>query len=354
MFELDLPPASVHPDPYRPDVVLLVDDQPMIGEAIRRMLVDQSGLEFHYCADAASAVETAERVKPTVILQDLVMPGIDGLVLVDRYRANPVTSNISIIVLSSKEDPAVKSDAFKGGANDYLVKLPDKIELVARIRLHSRAYLNQIQRDEAYRSLTESQQQLVAANAALADRVNELQAMRDELARLVSTDPLTGITSRRRWMTLATSEFTRHRRYHHSLSMIMADLDFFKQVNDTHGHDIGDQVLRQFADTLRAACRQSDVPARMGGEEFAVLLPETTIEGGVHVARRIVEMFRCLEMSTPSGVLKCSCSVGIAQSDDGDQDVDDVLRRADRALYDAKRSGRDTWRTSAIAVQNRH
>src|SRR5688500_308167 len=114
------------------DVVLLVDDQPMIGEAIRRMLSDQAELEFHYCQDAATAVAVAERVRPTVILQDLVMPGIDGLELVNQYRANPATKDISIIVLSSNEDPATKRDAFRGGANDAPVKLPDKIAPAAR------------------------------------------------------------------------------------------------------------------------------------------------------------------------------------------------------------------------------
>ncbi len=95
------------------------------------------------------------------------MPGVDGLTLVRGYRADPLTKDIPIIVLSTKEEPAVKSEAFAAGANDYLVKLPDKIELIARIRYHSRAYLNQLQRDEAYRALRESQQQLVDSNTAL-------------------------------------------------------------------------------------------------------------------------------------------------------------------------------------------
>jgi two-component system, chemotaxis family, response regulator WspR len=328
----------------RPDVVLLVDDQPMIGEAIRRMLVDQPSLEFHYCSDAASAVEAAERVNPTVILQDLVMPGIEGLVLVDQYRANPVTKDVSIIVLSSKEDPTVKQDAFRGGANDYLVKLPDKIELVARIRMHSRAYLNRIQRDEAYRSLTESQRQLETANVALAERIDELQTMRDELARLVSTDVLTGICSRRRWFELAAIEFARSRRHGHPLTLLMTDLDFFKRVNDTHGHDVGDEVLKRFADTLKAASRQSDLPARLGGEEFAVMLPETPATGGAIVAQRIVDFCRRMEVTTPGGPLKITCSVGLAAFEDGDQEMEAILRRADLALYEAKRNGRDTWR----------
>lgn len=189
---------------------------------------------------------------------------------------------------SPREAPAIKRDAFQGGANDYLVKLPDKIELVARIRLHSKAFVTQIQRDDAYRSLTESERQLVLSNSQLEERIHELQAVRDELARLVSTDSMTGLYSRRRWLELAATEFTRHRRYKRPLTLLMADLDLFKRINDTHGHDIGDEVIRQFAGVLRELGRESDLPGRIGGEEFAVLLPETPMTGGEEVARRVV------------------------------------------------------------------
>ena len=148
-------------------MVLLVDDQAMVCEAIRRALSHQPDIDFHYCADPSEAILLANQIKPTVILQDLVMPGIDGLTLVNQYRANPATQDIPIIVLSTNENPQVKGQAFAAGANDYLVKLPDKIELIARIRYHSKAYLNQMQRDVAYRALRESQQQLVESNAAL-------------------------------------------------------------------------------------------------------------------------------------------------------------------------------------------
>ena len=148
-------------------MVLLVDDQVMVAEAIRRCLANQPNIAFHYCIDPAEAIRLANQIKPTVILQDLVMPGIDGLTLVRHFRANPSTQETPIIVLSTKEEPTIKGQAFAAGANDYLVKLPDKIELIARLRYHTKAYLNQIQRDEAYRALRESQQQLVDSNTAL-------------------------------------------------------------------------------------------------------------------------------------------------------------------------------------------
>jgi signal transduction histidine kinase len=148
-------------------MVLLVDDQAMIGEAVRRQLANQPNIDFHYCANAADALRLATQIKPTVILQDLVMPGVDGMSLVRQFRKYGPTADIPIIVLSTKDEPLVKHEAFAAGANDYLVKLPDKIELIARIRYHSRAYTIKVQRDEAYRALRESQQQLVDSNTAL-------------------------------------------------------------------------------------------------------------------------------------------------------------------------------------------
>eukprot|EP01032_Pedospumella_encystans_P003110 gene3110-3666_t len=108
-------------------MVLLVDDQAMIGEAVRRGLSNEENIDFHFCADPHQAIAHAVRIKPTVILQDLVMPGLDGLSLVREYRNHPATRDIPIIVLSTKEDPLIKSAAFAAGANDYLVKLPDII-----------------------------------------------------------------------------------------------------------------------------------------------------------------------------------------------------------------------------------
>jgi signal transduction histidine kinase/HPt (histidine-containing phosphotransfer) domain-containing protein/BarA-like signal transduction histidine kinase len=155
-----------HPAEYHV-MVLLVDDQAMVCEAVRRALATHPDIDFHYCADAREAVAVANQIKPTVILQDLVMPGVDGLTLVKQFRANYATRDTPIIVLSTNENPQVKGQAFALGANDYMVKLPDKIELVARIRYHSKAYLNLLQRDAAYQALRESQQQLIESNTAL-------------------------------------------------------------------------------------------------------------------------------------------------------------------------------------------
>ena len=133
--------------------VLLVDDQAIVGETLRQMLEDQDDIELLFCSDPTQAIKQATTFKPTVILQDLVMPKIDGLTLVKFLRANPGTAKVPLIVLSSKEEPVIKAKAFELGANDYMVKLPDKLEILARIRYHSTGYIHLLERDEAYRAL---------------------------------------------------------------------------------------------------------------------------------------------------------------------------------------------------------
>jgi sigma-B regulation protein RsbU (phosphoserine phosphatase) len=151
-----------------PITVLLVDDQALIGETVRRMLAPEKDITLHFCSEPRAALDTARRVRPTVILQDLVMPDIDGLLLVKFYRADPATRDTPLIVLSSKEEPVIKAEAFALGANDYLVKLPDRVELLARIRYHSSSYIRLLQRNEAYAALDESRRRLAEEMEAAA------------------------------------------------------------------------------------------------------------------------------------------------------------------------------------------
>ncbi|OGV48984.1 MAG: hypothetical protein A2017_17390 [Lentisphaerae bacterium GWF2_44_16] len=138
-------------------VVLLVNDQRMIGEAVRRMLASEEDIDFHFCEDPLTALKTANEIHPTVILQDLIMPGVDGLTVVRDFKANPATADVPIIVLSSEDDSKVKADAFAADASDYLTKIPDKVELLARLRHHSRAYIHLMEHLDADRKLHATQ-----------------------------------------------------------------------------------------------------------------------------------------------------------------------------------------------------
>ena len=161
--------------------VLLIDDQSIIGEAVRRMLEPEGDIVFHYCQNPLKSLQFARQYKPTVILQDLVMPEMDGLLLVRFLRSQDApTRDTPLIVLSSKEEPGTKTKAFELGANDYLVKLPDRLELIARIRYHSRAYLNLQKRQEAEAQLKVLNEKLKAENLRLGAELNvarQLQQM---------------------------------------------------------------------------------------------------------------------------------------------------------------------------------
>ncbi len=322
-----------------PIMVLLVDDQAMIGEAIRRALSDQPSMRFHYCSEPADAIDVAESIKPTVILQDLVMPGVDGLTLVRRYRANEHTRDIPIIVLSTKEEPSIKSAAFAEGANDYLVKLPDRIELIARIRHHSKAYLNQLQRDEAYRALRESQKQLVETNI--------------KLQRLTNVDGLTGLNNRRYFDEYLDMEWRRAAREGKPLSLLMVDVDAFKTYNDTYGHLAGDETLKSVAVALQRGCeRPADLAARFGGEEFVVVLPGSGPEAAAALGeklRRVVE-----ELGIPHGKSPTAdhitVSIGAASALPSQRSSPVALvEAADKALYEAKRLGRNRLNAAQLA-----
>jgi two-component system chemotaxis family response regulator WspR len=320
----------------RNSVVLLVDDQLMIGESLRRMLADQPNIVFHFCSESGSAITTAERIAPTVILQDLIMPGIEGLTLLREYRAREATRNTPIIMLSTREDATTKKDAFALGANDYIVKFPDKIELIARIRYHSQAYLSRRQRDDAYVALHESQRQLMAANI--------------ELQRISNMDGLTGLSNRRRFDEYASNEWLRALREKTSFGLLLVDIDRFKNYNDANGHLAGDDLIRQVGQKIRACCgRPADLPARYGGDEFAIVLPGVQAKALDIIGERVCQAARSigLESSPVFSDTNVTLSVGgavtVPTMEDG---LLDLISTADRNLYAAKAQGRNRFVSS--------
>lgn len=259
------------------------------------------------------------------------MPGLDGLTLVKQYRSNPLTANVPIIVLSTKEDAAVKRDAFTAGVNDYLVKIPDTIEMIARIRYHARAYNNMLQRDAAYRALRESQQQLQITNF--------------ELQRLTNTDGLTGISNRRYLDEYLGAEWRRARREQKELSLLLIDIDSFKFYNDTYGHVAGDHALKKVAQVLSASVlRSTDLCTRYGGEEFAVVLPVTDITGAETAANKICRAVEALQIphaqSEASAWMTVSIGAGTWMPTSEDS-PDSLIALADERLYRAKASGKN-------------
>jgi phosphoserine phosphatase RsbU/P len=157
-----------------PIVVLMVDDQQIFAEAVKNMLQDQKDITFHYCSSPDKAVAMARDVKPTVILQDLVMPKINGMDLLERYNNDVALAEVPVVVLSTHDEPEIKAQAFAKGAHDYLVKLPDKVELLARIRHHSNSYIYFLERNEAHEKLEKSQKVILSELHEAADYVTSV------------------------------------------------------------------------------------------------------------------------------------------------------------------------------------
>lgn len=317
--------------PILPVTVLLVDDQMMVGEAIRRALLQERDVVYHFCSNPDDAVSEAQRLKPTVILQDLVLPRVDGLTLVRAYRDTPALRDVPIIVLSTKEDPITKSAAFAAGANDYLVKLPDAIELIARIRYHSRSYLAMRERDEAYRALHASQQQLLEMNL--------------ELRRLSNLDGLTGLANRRYFDEYLGAEWQRALREQRDIALMMVDVDHFKRYNDTYGHLAGDGALKQVALALQGtADRSTDLAARYGGEEFSLVMPNTSLGGARLIGEKLRRAVAALAVehkaSTTGDILSVSIGAATMVPQHGTT-FTALVDAADRNLYAAKHQGRN-------------
>ena len=310
--------------------VLLVDDQRIIVEAVRRMLAGHPDIAFHTVAEGRRALETALALRPTVILQDLVMPDADGFALIRAYRAEEALREVPVIVLSAKDEPSLKAHGFALGANDYLVKLPDQLELVARIRYHSAGYVSRQQRDAAYRSLRASQEALARAN--------------EELQKLAALDGLTGIANRRRFDEAARLEWQRGRRRGAPLALLLCDVDSFKLYNDHFGHPAGDLCLKKAAAVLTGQLkRPADLAARYGGEEFAILLPDTDLQGALQLAESCrAELERLVLPHPRAGCGIVTMSFGVACTVPGeDGTLEDLVEAADSALYAAKRGGRN-------------
>ncbi|MBU6297445.1 MAG: PleD family two-component system response regulator [Alphaproteobacteria bacterium] len=273
-------------------------------------------------AHDVSAVDTFEEALVRVrggdydlIIVNLGMRGFDGLRLCSQLRSLPEGRNVPILVVVSDGDRRKLTQALEMGVNDYLTRPVDKNELVARVRTQLR-------------------------KKRYADRLRQNVQLSLEMA---ITDQLTGLHNRRYMSRHLDNLLTQAHKSGKPLAFVIMDIDFFKSVNDNYGHDIGDEVLREFAKRIAANVRGIDLACRYGGEEFVVVMPDTDVAYAYAVAERLRKSIETtpVEISRAPGKLTITISIGIASSESSDEKAEDLLHRADQALYRAKNGGRN-------------
>ncbi len=295
--------------------VLLVEDSATTKAMLSKYLGPQYRLL--HAKDGEEAWEILlTRPDVELVLTDIQMPRLTGQQLLARIRKSDLArvANLPVIVMTAADDNSDRHLAFINGANDFITKPVDEIELTARINVHQR----------------------------LARTIRDLESSRQQLTELASTDSLTHLKNRRAFFESGAQMLSHAKRRKGDLSAIIADIDHFKRINDTHGHDVGDQVLVSVARNLASLGRGEDVVARLGGEEFAILLPDTNRLGAAVFAERAragIERERLIFGGT---MVRITASLGIASYGiDATGDINELLRVADRRLYLAKQSGRN-------------
>jgi diguanylate cyclase (GGDEF)-like protein len=298
----------------QPRRILLVEDHALERMLLRNRLVVE-GLELREATSGREAREHVFSDPPDLILLDLGLPDTHGFELIRMFKEDPRSRSIPIVVLSGTVDATDCVRALDLGAVDFISKPFDALELRARIRSALRTkYLTDLL---------------------------ELQA---------KLDPLTGLANRLALFDRFEEECVRSRRRNSPLSVLIADLDHFKQINDRHGHGVGDAVLRSTARAFREVARRFDLVARYGGEEFVVLAPDCDLRGGLTLAARLRDAVGSLDIGCGGITVRVTTSVGVVSVNDPESpiaDLDDaanLLRKADRALYDAKSAGRNAIR----------
>ena len=304
------------------DKILVVEDSPEIS-ALMALTLRMEGYEVVQAAEGSRALEVAAQFDPSLILLDVMMPGMSGFEVAQRLKKADNTRDTPIIFVTAKHE---LDDLVQGLeiAVDYICKPFAVPELVARVRAAMR--MQKLQ--------------------------HELKVSNEELSRLAVTDGLTGLLNRRGFDQQMEDEIWRARRFEHTLGLVIFDLDRFKTVNDTWGHQQGDTVLRYFADTLLNTSRRVDKVARFGGEEFALLLPATDAKGVNIVAEKVRFIVENLKIPCPNcddgGTVSITVSAGgaiiggfINSNTPVSQVAAGLFEVADQCLYEAKQSGRN-------------
>lgn len=296
-----------------PFTIAVVDDDPAIRRLLR-LLLTRAGFQAFECTTGTEARERLWKEPWDIAILDRKLPDMDGVVLCHEIKSNPEHRTRYIIMLTGEDEQEDKVEGLELGADDYITKPFQPAELLARVRAAKR----------------------------IVDLQKELLETNKRLELLSITDGLTRLHNHRHFQDELSRTFEESTRYERPLSLAMMDIDFFKKVNDTYGHAVGDDVLREVARLFRDSVRSTDLVARYGGEEFAVMMPETAMDDAAIFAEQIRSMIESTSIQTQAGPVKATVSIGVASVPQSRiHNAKELIVAADKALYRAKRNGRN-------------
>ncbi len=307
--------AAAQPKPEQAWRILLVDDEPT-QRLIMARLLRRAGYEVETAGNGHEALRLLEGGSFPLLITDWEIPEMDGIALCRAVRERIVNSYVYTILFTARDAVEHVVAGLQAGADDYLTKPVVEPELIARLTTGKR----------------------------IVTLERSLRAANDENRRLSITDPLTGAYNRRYMMEQLPRELDRAARYGRQLSVIMCDIDHFKNVNDTHGHLIGDEVLKLVAGTLKQSIRTADWIARYGGEEFVIVLPETPIASATHVAELLRQQIKAHLLQAQGKQIAVTSSFGVSGWDQAvpvGASLDALVGKCDACLYTSKTGGRD-------------
>ena len=284
--------------------ILVVDDEMPIRHLMSLLLKGFGTIEM--AGSGKEALEKVNTLNPDLIILDVQMPEMNGYEVCQTIKGNDKTSSIPIVFLTANSSNEDEECGLEIGATDFIRK-PISPRIVS---------------------------------ARVSNILNLQQATR-KLELVASTDPLTGAFNRRHLDLVGINELSRSKRYKSTFTILMLDIDHFKEVNDNYGHDIGDEALIETVAVIKKNIRGEDLLFRLGGEEFAVMLPETPKLAAFDTAERIRIAISRIVIQTPIAPLCFTISIGIAENSQEDDNIDVILKRADESLYQAKSSGRN-------------
>lgn len=306
--------------------VLIVDDEPTDLRLLHKHL-ELAGYEVLTATDGLEAMKILHAEGPQLVITDWMMPEMDGIEFCRAVRCSELVGIVYIIILTAHSDKDRLVEAFQAGADDFLSKPFHRQELSARVKAGMR--------------IVSLESELAMERRALHKTNAELTVLNSQLDRLATTDALTGLFNRRVAVQKLDELWEAAVRYDQPLACILLDIDHFKRFNDTHGHDVGDAVLRHVASALRQHTRGCDPLCRIGGEEFLVLCPSTTAAEASNGAERLRRAVESSALTCDGVKLAVTMSAGVSERNSTTAGSGELLKSADTALYAAKQAGRN-------------